>query len=58
MTTLTESFESGTKTAYTAGNVTLSSGSRNFNDALSVIYQPIEKMAVSVPVYATLVALP
>ena len=34
LTTLTESFESGTKTAYTAGNVTLSSGSWNFNDAL------------------------
>ena len=32
--TLTEGFESGTKTAYAAANVTLSSGSWNFNDAL------------------------
>jgi endonuclease G len=34
LTTLTENFESGTKTAYSAGNVTLTSGSWNFNDAL------------------------
>jgi endonuclease G len=34
LTTLTENFESGTKTAYAAANVTLSSGSWNFNDAL------------------------
>ena len=33
-TTLTEGFESGSKTAYAAANVTLSSGSWNFNDAL------------------------
>jgi endonuclease G len=33
-TTLTEGFESGTKTGYAAANVTLSSGSWNFNDAL------------------------
>ncbi|MBO9204718.1 MULTISPECIES: DNA/RNA non-specific endonuclease [Niastella] len=32
--TLSEGFESGTKTAYAAANVTLSSGSWNFNDAL------------------------
>lgn len=31
---LTENFESGTKAAYTTGNVTLSSGSWTFNDAL------------------------
>ena len=31
---LNENFESGTKTAYTSGNVTLSSGSWNFNNAL------------------------
>jgi endonuclease G, mitochondrial len=35
LTTLTENFESGAKTAYAAGNVTLSSGSWNFNDALT-----------------------
>lgn len=29
-----ENFESGTKTSYTAGNVTLTTGSWNFNDAL------------------------
>jgi endonuclease G, mitochondrial len=34
LTTLAENFESGTKTAYAAANVTLSSGSWNFNDAL------------------------
>jgi len=33
-TTLTEGFESGSKTAYAAANVTLSSGSWNFTDAL------------------------
>jgi hypothetical protein len=33
-TTTTENFETGSKTAYTAGNVTLSSGSWNFDDAL------------------------
>lgn len=33
-TTLSESFESGTKTAYAAGNVTLSSGSWSLTDAL------------------------
>lgn len=33
-TTLSETFESGTKTAYSTGNVTLSSGSWNLNDAL------------------------
>ncbi|RFM36726.1 DNA/RNA non-specific endonuclease [Chitinophaga silvisoli] len=33
-TTLSESFESGTKTAYATGNVTLSSGSWSFDDAL------------------------
>src|SRR5689334_3838581 len=33
-TTLTEGFESGSKTAYAAADVTLSSGSWNFNDAL------------------------
>jgi len=32
--TLNEKFESGTKTAYTSGNVTLSSGSWYFNNAL------------------------
>ncbi|HYQ43209.1 MAG TPA: DNA/RNA non-specific endonuclease [Polyangiaceae bacterium] len=32
--TTTEGFESGSKTAYAAGNVTLSSGSWNMNDAL------------------------
>jgi endonuclease G, mitochondrial len=32
--TTTEGFESGTKTAYAAGNVTLSSGSWNMSDAL------------------------
>ncbi len=31
---LLETFEAGTKTAYTTGNVTLSSGSWSFNDAL------------------------
>ena len=34
LTTLTENFESGTKTAYSTANVTLSSGSWSFNDAL------------------------
>lgn len=34
ITTLNEKFESGTKTAYTAGNVTLSSGSWYFDNAL------------------------
>jgi len=34
LTALTESFESGTKTSYAAGNVTLSSGSWYFDDAL------------------------
>jgi endonuclease G len=34
LTSLSENFESGTKTAYAAANVTLSSGSWNFNDAL------------------------
>lgn len=34
LTTLTENFESGAKTAYATGNVTLSSGSWSFNDAL------------------------
>lgn len=34
LTTLSENFESGSKTAYAAANVTLSSGSWNFNDAL------------------------
>jgi endonuclease G len=34
LTTLTENFESGTKTAYATANVTLSSGSWSFNDAL------------------------
>jgi endonuclease G len=34
LTTLTENFESGTKTVYAVGNVTLTSGSWNFNDAL------------------------
>jgi endonuclease G len=33
-TTLSENFESGTKTAYATANVTLSSGSWSFNDAL------------------------
>ncbi len=33
-TVLLENFENGTKTAYTAGDVTLSSGVWNFNDAL------------------------
>ncbi|HEY2726291.1 MAG TPA: DNA/RNA non-specific endonuclease, partial [Parafilimonas sp.] len=33
-TITTESFESGTKASYTAGNVTLSTGSWNFDDAL------------------------
>lgn len=33
-TTLSESFESGTKTAYATGNVSLSSGSWSLNDAL------------------------
>lgn len=33
-TTLSESFESGTKSAYATGNVTLSSGSWSFDDAL------------------------
>ncbi|SFD17668.1 endonuclease G [Chitinophaga sp. CF118] len=33
-TTLSETFESGTKTAYATGNVTLSSGSWSLNDAL------------------------
>lgn len=33
-TNLNEKFESGTKTAYTSGNVTLASGSWNFNNAL------------------------
>lgn len=33
-TTLSESFESGTKTAYATGNVALSSGSWSLNDAL------------------------
>ncbi|WP_374110671.1 Ig domain protein group 2 domain protein [Neobacillus cucumis] len=33
-TSLTEKFESGTKTAYTSGNVTLSSGSWYFDNAL------------------------
>lgn len=32
--TLSENFESGSKTAYAAGNVTLGSGSWNLNDAL------------------------
>ncbi len=34
VTTLSETFETGTKTAYASGNVTLGSGSWNFNDAL------------------------
>jgi hypothetical protein len=34
ITTLNEKFESGTKTAYTAGNVTLASGSWYFDNAL------------------------
>ncbi len=33
-TTTTETFEKGTKTSYSAANVTLSTGSWNFNDAL------------------------
>ena len=32
--TVTENFESGTKTAYAAASVTLATGSWNFNDAL------------------------
>lgn len=34
LTTLSENFESGTKTAYATANVTLTSGSWSFNDAL------------------------
>jgi endonuclease G len=34
LVSLTENFESGSKTAYAAGNVSLSSGSWNFDDAL------------------------